>query len=365
MNKLSNDTIHKFNNTKEVFEKKLPFLLQRNKIIKAIKTFFVTEKFTEVDTPILQYSPGMEVHLFGFETKFNDITRNNPQKLYLHTSPEFSMKKLLSFGLQNIFQFTHTFRNEVVSPTHYPEFTMLEWYRTGYNYKKLMTDCEEILRQTLASINATYFEYTTPQNIKKTCYTNNGIEKLTIKEAFEKYCHFDILSTIDNPENPSKILLSNKIKELNLNINITDIDTWDDIFEKLMFEYIEENLGINKPTILYEYPIHQAALSKQSPTNKNIAERFELYVCGIELANAFTELTDRSIQEKRFLKDQKTKKDLYGSTFPIDEEFLFSLDNLQSCTGIAMGIDRLIMLATHAKDIKDTLWIEIPFLQDM
>ena len=344
-----------FKNTRENFARKLPFLLLRNKIIQGIKNFFSSENFTEVDTPILQYSPGMEVHLFAFETQFNDITETNSQKLYLHTSPEFSMKKLLSFGLKNIYQFTHTFRNEVVSPTHYPEFTMLEWYRIGYNYEKLMSDCEKILQATLTNANTDHFEY----NNKK-CYLNKGIEKLTIAEAFQKFCHFDILATIDDPQNPSKILISKEAK--NLNISVSESDTWDDIFEKLMFEFIEPNLGDNAPTILYEYPIHQAALSAPKADNPNIAERFEMYICGVEVANAFTELTDVKIQTERFLHDQKEKEKIYGTTFPIDYEFLDAVSHLENCTGIALGVDRLVMLATHAKNITDVLWTEIPTL---
>ena len=351
----NNNCNNKRNNTKEVFNKKLPFLLIRNKIIKSIKVFFEKENFIEVDTPILQYSPGMEIHLSAFETKFNNINGTDFQKLYLHTSPEFSMKKILSFGLENIFQFTHTFRNEIISPTHYPEFTMLEWYRTGYNYTKLMDDCEKILNTTLNSSKKNFFQYK-----NKKCYLKNGIEKLTIQQAFQKFCKFDILKTIDNPNQPTPNLLAPKAKSLN--INVSEIDTWDDIFEKLMFEYIEPNLGIEKPTILYEYPIHQAALSKAKLENPNIAERFELYVCGIELANAFTELTDRNTQETRFIHDQSEKQKLYGTTFPIDYEFLDSLENLNNCTGIAMGIDRLIMLSNHTDNIKNILWCEIPEL---
>ncbi|MBR4316553.1 MAG: EF-P lysine aminoacylase GenX [Alphaproteobacteria bacterium] len=346
-----------FKNTKEVFERKLPFLLNRNKIISEVRHFFSKEDFIEVDTPILQYSPGMEVHLFAFETMFNDITGSNNKKLYLHTSPEFSMKKLLSFGMKNIYQFTHTFRNEVVSPTHYPEFTMLEWYRIGYNYEKLMDDCEKILQCSAEIIGTDYFEYK-----NKKCFANKGIEKLTIAEAFQKFCNFDILSTIDDINNPSPKLIIPFAKKLN--INVSENDTWDDIYEKIMFEYIEPNLGIEKPTILYEYPIHQAALSAPKPENKNIAERFELYVCGVELANAFTELTDRKVQEERFLHDQTEKQKIYGTTFPIDYEFLDAIENLENCTGIAMGIDRLIMLANHTDNIKDVLWIEIPTLPE-
>ena len=218
-----------------------------------------------------------------------------------------------------------------------------------------MSDCEEILKEALLSIGKTEFTYN-----GKTCTPFNGIEKLTIQEAFQKFCHFDILSTIDNPENPSKNLLREEAKKLH--INVSEIDTWDDIYEKLMFEYIEPNLGIDRPTILYEYPIHQAALSKAKPETPNIAERFELYICGVEVANAFTELTDPETQLSRFKKDMQTKKDLYGITYPIDEEFIEALNYIPSATGIAMGIDRLIMLSTGAKDITEVLWTPLPTL---
>ena len=355
--KTQRNNIAKNKNTRENFERKLPFLLSRNKIISTIKQFFADDEFVEVDTPILQYSTGMEVHLFGFETQFNNINGTDKQKLYLHTSPEFSMKKLLAFGMKNIYQFTHTFRNEVVSPTHYPEFTMLEWYRVGCDYTKLMDDCEQILKKTLETIGAEYFEY---NGIK--CDVKNGIEKITVKEAFEKYCHFNILDTIDNIKKPSVEAI--RIEAEKLGIRVSASDSWDDVYEKLMFEFIEPNFGKGMPTILYEYPVHQAALSKAKEGNPRVAERFEIYVCGVELANAFTELTDRKVQEERFEADQKEKLSLYGETFPIDYEFLDAVEELSPCTGIAMGIDRLIMLATHTKNIKDVLWIEIPTLME-
>ena len=347
------NNVFKTLNEREVFQNKLPFLLQRNKIITAIKNNFNTQNFYEVDTPILQYSPGMEVHIKAFKTKFVNILGNEDITLYLHTSPEFAMKKLLSYGLNKIYQFTHTFRNEIISPTHYPEFTMLEWYRLDENYNILMTDCEDILKTSLNAIGKDYFQYK-----DKKCYIKDGIEKLTIKEAFEKFCKLDILQTIDDINNPSPTLLKQKANHLN--INISENDTWDDIYEKLMFEYIEPNLGISKPTILYEYPIHQAALSKAKTNTPNIAERFELYVCGIELANAFTELTDKEIQLKRFTEDKKKKENLYGESYPIDEEFIEAIGNIKSATGIAMGIDRLIMLSTGAQNITDIMWSEIP-----
>ncbi|MDR1477032.1 MAG: EF-P lysine aminoacylase GenX [Rickettsiales bacterium] len=338
---------------KEAFKARLPFLLSKNKIAAAIRDFFARGDFTEVDTPILQLSPGMEVHLNAFETKFVDISGRETIPLYLHTSPEFAMKKLLSFGMARIYQFAHVFRNEIVSPTHYPEFTMLEWYRAGETYEKLMDDCEEILRAALDAVGKERF---TRGDMK--CSLAGGIEKLTVRQAFEKFCRFDILATIDDPSAPTPALLAPRAR--GLGINVSDSDTWDDVFEKLMLEFVEPNLGAPDPTVLYEYPLHQAALSKPLPNDPRLAQRFELYACGVELANAFTELTDPLTQRKRFERDMAEKERLYSKCYPIDKEFLDAVAHMPDCAGIALGLDRLVMLATGAKDIKDLQWVPIP-----
>jgi lysyl-tRNA synthetase class 2 len=338
---------------REAFAHRLPFLVSKLKIVAAIKGFFARNGFVEVDTPILQLSPGMEVHLNAFETKFIDITGSETVPLYLHTSPEFAMKKLLSFGMEKIFQFAHVFRNEIVSPTHYPEFVMLEWYRAGAAYEKLMDDCDEILRAALSAAGKDKFE-----RDGKTCNLTNGIERLTIQQAFEKFCRFDVLETIDDPLAPTPTRLAPFAR--NLGIGVSESDTWDDVFEKLMLEFIEPNLGTGTPTILYEYPLHQAALSKPLPGNPRLAQRFELYVCGVELANAFTELTDAGIQAERFRRDMDEKKRLYGKRYPIDPEFIEAVANMPDCAGIALGLDRLAMLATGAETIRDLHWIGIP-----
>jgi lysyl-tRNA synthetase class 2 len=340
---------------REAFADRLPFLLSKDKITAAIRGFFARGGFAEVDTPILQLSPGMEVHLNAFETRFVDISGRDSIPLYLHTSPEFAMKKLLSFGMERIFQFAHVFRNEIVSPTHYPEFVMLEWYRAGETYERLMDDCGEILRTALKAVGKEYFE-----RGGKKCSLERGIEKLAVKEAFEKFCRFDILATIDDPLAPTPALLVPRAR--GLGINVSDSDTWDDVFEKLMLEFVEPNLGIGAPAILYEYPLHQAALSKPLPGDPGLAQRFELYVCGVELANAFTELTDAKVQRERFERDMAEKERLYGKRYPVDGEFLEAVANMPDCAGIALGLDRLVMLAAGAADIKDLQWVGIPGL---
>ena len=340
---------------REAFEARLPFLLSRNKIAAAIRGFFARENFIEVDTPVLQLSPGMEVHLSAFETRFVDISGRDSIPLYLHTSPEFAMKKLLSFGMEKIYQFAHVFRNEIVSPTHYPEFVMLEWYRTGETYEKLMDDCEGILRAALKAAGREFFTYG-----EKKCSPGNGIEKLAVGRAFEKFCRFDILATLDDPLAPTPALIAPSARDLG--IHVSESDTWDDVFEKLMLEFVEPNLGIERPTILCEYPLHQAALSKPLPGNPRLAQRFELYVCGLELANAFTELTDAAVQRERFERDMDEKQRLYGKRYPIDGEFLEAVAQMPESAGIALGLDRLVMLAAGAGDIRDLQWTGIPGL---
>jgi len=309
-----------FQEKKEAFGTKVPTLVARAQILRACKDFFAAEEFIEVDTPILQHSAGMEVHLSTFKTLFKPST-----ELGLATSPEFAMKKLLALGVPRLYQFAHVFRNELVTPTHYPEFTMLEWYRTDEDYIRLMADCDELLGRVLEASGNTEFSFQ-----GKTCKAVPA-EKMTVAEAIKRYAGVDMFK-----ENLSG-----------------------DKFYKIMLD-VEPHLGIGTPTILYEYPIAEAALSRPSKRDGRVAERFELYVCGMELANAFSELTDAKVQRARFEADMAEKKRLYGETEPIDEEFLEAVGHLPDCAGIALGFERLVMLATGASDIKETMWSLIP-----
>jgi lysyl-tRNA synthetase class 2 len=309
-----------FQEKKEAFGLKVPTLGARAHILRAMKDFFASEEFIEVDTPILQRSAGMEVHLSTFKTVFKPDT-----ELGLATSPEFAMKKLLALGVPKLYQFAHVFRNELVTPTHYPEFTMLEWYRTGEDYTKLMADCDELLARSLDAAGNAEFAWN-----GKTCKAVPA-ERMTVAEAIKRYAGVDMFK-----ENLSG-----------------------DKFYKVMLD-VEPKLGVGTPTILYEYPISEAVLSRPSPSDPRVAERFELYVCGMELANAFSELTDVKVQRARFEHDMKEKKKLYGEAEPIDEEFLEAVAHLPDCAGIALGFERLVMLSTGATDIKDTMWSLIP-----
>jgi lysyl-tRNA synthetase class 2 len=326
-------------------------LERRAALTRATRAFFAEQGFVEVETPALQVSPGLEPHLFAFAT---DIVAPGGAKrtLYLHTSPEFAMKKLLVAGLPRIFQLARVFRNAERAATHHPEFTMLEWYRAGADYTALMTDCEALLRAVAA------------QGIDRLrwrgheCDPSVPCERLTVASAFQRHTGIDILATAPDPRAPSLDLLA-KAAAGN-GIAAHDGDGWDDLFFRIFLERIEPKLGQGRATILTDYPISMAALSRAKADDPRVAERMELYVCGLELANGFGELTDASEQRRRFEADMAFKQKRYGERYPIDEDFLAALAHgMPESAGIALGFDRLMMLATGADAIEDVLWAPV------
>lgn len=315
--------------------------LERSQITASIRQFFANQNFLEVETPILTPIPGMEPHLTPFATTL-EIPHQKAIPLYLNTSPELQMKKLLGAQFPNIFTLTKVFRNgEIYSQTHNPEFTMLEWYRQNANYENIMDDCENLLRHLVT--NSSTLEYQGHKIDLAAPFT-----RITTQALFEKHLN---LSLQDHPTFQS---LKSAASELNLDTEACL--TWDDIFFKLFLNHIEPSLGFTKPTIVYDYPSTQAALAKKSATNPFFAQRFELYIAGLELANAFSELIDPQEQRMRLEEEQKERKTLNKTVFDIDEEFLDSLKYItQPCAGIALGVDRLIMLLTNKKSINDVL----------
>jgi lysyl-tRNA synthetase class 2 len=331
---------------------RLPRLATRGRIQRALRDWFAAEGFVEVETPALQVSPGMEVHLKAFATQIEapDATR---APLYLHTSPEFAMKKLLAGGVPRLFQFARVWRNGERSDLHHPEFTMLEWYRAGAGYEALMADCEALLRATLAARDAPRLVWR-----EATCDPSQPFERLSVAEAFARHAGIDLLATAPDPQAPDAAALA--AAAVQAGIEARPGDTWEDIFFRVMLARIETKLGIGRPTILYDYPVSMAALSRPKPDDPRLAERFELYACGVELANAFGELTDAAAQRRRFDADQAIRRALYGAAYPIDEDFLSALEHgLPDCAGIALGFDRLVMLATGAARIEDVLWLPV------
>ena len=321
---------------------RLPNLQARARLQSAIRQWFANQGFVEVETPILQVSPGAEVHLSGFATDWETPDGEEEEEVrWLHSSPEFAMKKLLAGGMPKIFQFARVFRNAEGSALHHPEFTMLEWYRAKAGYEALMADCAALL--ALTGVRELRWE-------DKICDPAATPERLTVAEAFDRHAGVDLLAAVGNAE-----LLAKQA-----DIAMHAGDSWDDVFFRVMFDRIEPRLGMGRPTILYEYPISMAALARAKPDDPRVAERFELYVCGVELANAFGELTDPAIQRARLQADMDEKERLYGLRWPIDADFLAAVDHgLPASSGIALGFDRLVMLATGARHIEDVLWLPV------
>ncbi|HEV2547048.1 MAG TPA: EF-P lysine aminoacylase EpmA [Stellaceae bacterium] len=334
------------------FRRREPYLAARQRIIAAIRAFFAERDFVEVDTPALQVSPGLEPHLMAFATELAEPDEA-PRPRYLHTSPELAMKKLLVAGVPRLFQLTHCFRNGERGATHHPEFTMLEWYRAGAGYRDLMADCEALLRTCLAAAGAAHFAWH-----GNTADPKASWEYLSIAEALQRHAQIDLLATAPDPMEPSLDRLAEAARPLAIAPHAGD--TWEDFFFRIFLDRIEPKLGMGAPTVLYDYPISMAALARPKPEDARLAERFELYVCGLELANAFGELTDATAQRARFLADQEKKRTRYGMTYPIDEDFLAALAHgMPDSAGIALGVDRLVMLATGAAHIEEVLWAPV------
>ena len=333
------------------FAPRRAYLERRAALTRATRAFFVEQGFIEVETPALQVSPGLEPHLVAFAT---DLVAPGGKRrtLYLHTSPEFAMKKLLVAGLPRIFQLARVFRNAERSATHHPEFTMLEWYRAGADYTALMTDCEALLR-ALAAHGVERLRWRGHD-----CDPSTPCERLAVAEAFQRHTGIDILATAPDPRAPSLDLLAKAAAPLGIAPHAGD--GWDDLFFRIFLERIEPKLGMGRATILYDYPISMAALSRAKASDSRVAERMELYVCGLELANGFGELTDASEQRRRFEADMAFKQQRYGERYPIDEDFLAALAHgMPESAGIALGFDRLMMLATGADAIEDVLWAPV------
>ena len=337
-------------------------LAVRGRILGAVRDFFAGEGFIEVETPALQVSPGLEPHLRAFATVLDDPRDGAAKPRYLHTSPEFAMKKLLAGGMTQIWQLARVFRDGERGATHHPEFSLIEWYRAGATYLDLMDDCERLLRRAQAAAlpprraGEGWGRGLTWQD--RTADTNRPFERLTVAEAFARYAGVDILATAPDPTHPDVALLASAAEKIGIAPHAGD--DWEALYFRIFLDRIEPQLGIGAPTILYDYPVSMAALSRKKTGDSRLAERFELYACGLELANAFSELTDAEEQRARFLADQQRKKSLYGETYPIDEDFLAALEyGLPQCAGIALGFDRLVMLCTGAADIEEVLWAPV------
>ena len=337
--------------TRSVHADRRPFLLGRNAIQAAFRGFFAREGFIEVDTATLQVSPGNEAHLHAFATEAIDHAGGR-HPLYLHTSPEFACKKLLAAGETRIACFAHVYRNRERGPLHHPEFTMLEWYRAGETYEALMLDCADLMGLAAETAGAKRLTWR-----GETCDPFAEPERLSVAEAFTRFAGIDLLSTTDASGGTDRDGLAAALA--GAGIRHAADDTWADLYSRVLVEKIEPHLGFGRPTILYGYPVSEAALARPSAAEPRVAERFELYACGVELANAFGELTDPSEQRRRFELEMAEKWRVYGETYPLDEDFLAALADMPDASGIALGFDRLVMLATGARRIEEVIWAPV------
>ena len=355
-----------------------PFLELRAKGRRSLGCYFDQQGFVPVETPAIQYSPGLDPHIAAFQTRLapagRGFERSGPVR-YLHTSPEFSMKKLLAGGMERIWQLAPVYRNGDQTRFHHPEFTLLEWYRAAQPIagvydadqpvREVIQDIENIICRFADMAGGVLRRCFFPDDGRSDilCDPSKGLEVLTVAEAFQTFCGIDLDAVMgDQPLAPDPRPLRDEARRLS--IHYAPDDLFDDLFFRIFLEKIEPHLGHPQPVLLRDYPISMASLARpksehpkgQSEKAPRWAERFELYVAGVELANGFGELTDPVEQKRRFMADRKAMKTRYGRCYPIDPDFLTALSDMPPAAGVALGFDRLLMLTAGAFDIKQVLW---------
>jgi len=328
-----------------------PALLKRGAIKRALQAHFEALGFTEVACGALAVSPGNEAHLAAFATEAVGLDGAR-RTLYLHSSPEFAAKKLLAAGETRIFDFARVFRNREGGPLHVPEFTMLEWYRAEEEYAAVIADTLAVLRLAAETAGAATVSYR-----ESPCDPYAGAERLTVAEAFTRHAGIDLMASLTPTGQGQRDILAAAARAAGF--EVAGNDSWADIFSKVIVT-IEPKLGSPRPTVLDQYPRCEAALARATPHDPRLAERFELYVCGVELANGFGELTDPVEQRARFEAEMDEKQRIYGERYPIDEDFLAALAQMPEASGVALGFDRLVMLATGSRSLADVLWTPAP-----
>jgi lysyl-tRNA synthetase class 2 len=326
-------------------------LAARAQISKFVRRWFDAKGFTEVEPAALQVSPGNETHLHGFRTALIPPD-GSAHDAYLHTSPEFAMKKLLAAGETRIYALTNVFRNRQRTALHAPEFVMLEWYRTGALLERLMEDCAALTALAALVAGAKTFVFR-----GREASPFEPAERLTARDAFRRYAGIDIYDSLPVGAHPDTELFASQARGLGL--RVAPDDTWSDIFARLLSERVEPHLGIGRPTVLHAYPASEAALARVSPHDPRTAERFEFYCCGVELVNAFHELSDPAEQRRRFTADMEEQRRIYGASAPIDEDFLSALADMPDASGAALGFDRLVMLTTGAESVESVQWTPV------
>jgi lysyl-tRNA synthetase class 2 len=327
-----------------------PFLAARSAITRAVRAWFDEQGFVEVETGILQISPGNETHLHAPRTELRDSAGQGVTR-YLRTSPEFAAKKLLAAGEEKIFELARVFRDRERGDLHLPEFCMLEWYRANEPYDAVMADSVVLIAHAAQATGIGQFSFR-----GSTADPLAEPELLTVATAFDRFAGIDLLATIKHGKG-DRAALASAAKH---RARITDDDTWSDIFSKVLVEHIEPQLGQGRLTVLFEYPAPEAALARIKPSDPRVAERFEIYACGVELANGFGELTDAEEQRRRFVAAMDEKQRRYGERYPLDEDFLAAVAEMPQASGVALGFDRLVMLASGAAKIDQVVWTPPP-----
>ena len=320
----------------------------RSQIDRITREFFWSLNYDEVRTPLFVQSPGMEPHILPFEVKAHSNSHQSKNPIFLPTSPEFAMKKLLAMGMERIFQICPSFRDEPNSPDHHPEFTMLEFYETHATLEQLQNRVESYFITLAKHLHQSL---TIPFR-NETVNLTLPWPRFRIVDLFQLHLGID-LRTHQSQEDLIKVCSENKI-------TADTHDSWDDLYFKLWLNFIEPKLPKQQPVFITHYPVSQSSLCNRVRDEKGFewANRFELYVGNLELGNAFDELRNSKIQRENFLKDQKIRTEIYGNTrpaSPIDEEFLACIEKIPPTCGIALGLDRIAMLLLNAKTIDEVI----------
>jgi lysyl-tRNA synthetase class 2 len=327
------------------------WLLTRARVLTSLRRWFCARRFIEVQPAALQASPGNETHLHGFKTALI-LPDGSPHNAYLHTSPEFAMKKLLTAGERKIFSLTSVFRNRERTALHAPEFAMLEWYRAHAPLERVIEDCAAVIALAAHIAGAKVFAYR-----GREASPFDPPERITVRDAFRRYAGIDLYDSLSRSGHLDTEAFAQQAADRG--IRVASDDDWSDIFSRVLSERVEPNLGIGRPTVLYAYPVSEAALAQIRSDDPRVAERFEFYCCGVELANAFHELRDPIEQRQRFASSMEKQQRIFGASYPIDEDLLAALADMPDASGAALGFDRLIMLATGAKRVESVQWTPV------
>lgn len=326
-------------------------VILRAKVLSLIREFFNGNSFMEVDTPLLDLYPSMEPYISSFQSSYFDGAKEH--KMYLQSSPEYNMKKLLVSGYEKIYQITKSFRNNELTRIHNPEFTILEWYRTNDDYNSIMTDIEKLLPFICRGLKL-------DNGIK---YLDKGVDfsppydRILVKDAFKDFSNIDLDDVTSDKY--YKILHDRGAR---LEKGTVDFNTF---FYYIFVNEIEPNLGIKKPVFLVDFPEQLGSLARRKESNPKYVERFELYIHGLELCNAFSELNDCNEQRERFLKEKKVRIDKKLTAYPVDEDFLSFLEyGMPDAAGVALGIDRLLMLFADTNNINDVILFPFSMMTD-